>query len=260
MPVSIIEKLKIKLWYEACKIFSGLPYYLQSQMDICDFARDHEPSFVDGNGGFFVKNDPVERKIINLDPWDNTRRDILILLLRTIIFNKIEGELAELGVYRGLTAKLIHHYVPDRKLHLFDTFTGFDKRDVSVEMNVTQWDVNEDDFSDTSLEKVQKYIAPLNNNTEFHQGYFPESIPKTFGEKRFAFVHLDADMYSPIIQGLEFFYKRLSPGGIIVVHDYNAWLGARKAVDDFCVDLPIYPMPLPDKSGSALINKPKFKN
>ena len=39
-----------------------------------------------------------------------------ILLLRSILERNIKGELAELGVWKGYTAKLIHCYVPEREV------------------------------------------------------------------------------------------------------------------------------------------------
>ena len=46
---------------------------------------------------------------------------------------KITGAFAELGVHKGVTAKAIHLMDVDRKLYLFDTFNGFDPRDLAVE-------------------------------------------------------------------------------------------------------------------------------
>jgi O-methyltransferase len=45
------------------------------------------------------------------------------------------------------------------------------------------------------------------------------------------------------------------PGGFILAHDYNSWPGARKAVEQFFRDKPEIPIPMPDKSGSALVLK-----
>ena len=44
--------------------------------------------------------------------------------------------------------------------------------------------------------------------------------------------------------------------GVLVAHDYNAWLGARTAVDRFCAEHGLVPLPMPDKSGSAVLLKP----
>ena len=76
---------------------------------------------------------------------------------------------------------------------------------------------------------------------------------------RFCLVSLDADLYAPILSGLIFFYPRLVPGGMILLHDYNneRFRGARQAVEEFekqygrlCL------VPLCDLHGSAVIVKP----
>jgi O-methyltransferase len=55
--------------------------------------------------------------------------------------------------------------------------------------------------------------------------------------------------------GLQYFYPRMERGGFILVHDFNAWLGARGAVMEFFSGKPELPIPMPDKSGSALIQR-----
>ena len=100
---------------------------------------------------------------------------------------------------------------------------------------------------------MYKTLCSENENVFIHQGFFPDTIPSGFKEKKFAFIHLDADLYQPTLDGLEYFYTRMSVGGFILIHDYNAWIGARKAVDDFFNTKKEIPIPMPDKSGSVLI-------
>lgn len=238
-----------------CYLFRGAPFFFQSQMDVHPKSRWHNPNFVSATGGFYLSSGAGDRHICNLEPWDTTRRDMLILLLRTIVDRAIEGDFAELGVYRGATAKLLHHYAPERNIHLFDTFQGFTGSSVRLEQEHTGLTVGASHFADTSLAAVKNHIAARNDHVFFHPGYFPESIPNGFDALRFAFVHLDADLYEPTRKGLEFFYPRVTRGGMLVVHDYNAWPGARKAVDDFFADKNEFPIPMPDKSGSALVIK-----
>ena len=45
----------------------------------------------------------------------------------------IPGSFAELGVYKGETARMIHLCAPERSLHLFDTFDGFPPGDLREE-------------------------------------------------------------------------------------------------------------------------------
>lgn len=238
-----------------CYLFQNTSFFMQCQMDINQKSRWHRDDFSRSTGGYYPKNDDKSRQICNLESWDNTRRDMLVLLLRTIAEKNIEGDLAELGVYRGSTAKLIHHYMPERKLHLFDTFEGFTGRSVVAEKQNTDYSIYESHFGDTSLECVKAYVSQKNNNVLYYKGYFPESVPEAINQLKFAFVHLDADLYEPTLEGLKFFYPRMSTRGLIVVHDYNAWPGARKAVDDFFADKNELPLPMPDKSGSVLIAK-----
>jgi O-methyltransferase len=237
-----------------CWLFQNRSFFLQGQMDIHPNAR-WRSDLVAATGGFYPPNDPTARTVCNLDAHDNTRRDMLVLLLRTVIEKQVPGAFAELGVYQGLTARLMHHYAPERPLHLFDTFQGFTPRASLSEMRNTGEEVPPSQFSDTSLERVKRFIRQRNDNVHFHPGYFPESIPKQLHAETFAFVHLDADLFEPTWAGLTFFYPRVSPRGIIVIHDYNSWPGARKAVDTFFADKAELPIPMPDKSGSALVVK-----
>jgi len=171
------------------------------------------------------------------------------------VARKVEGDLAELGVYRGSSARLIHHYLPERKLYLFDTFKGFDERDVKAEANATGRKAESVEFSQTGVEWAMGNIAPQNDNVQAFPGYFPVSAPPFLSQRKFALVHLDADLYEPMLAGLKYFYDKVVPGGYMLAHDYNSWPGARKAVQEFFSDKPEIPIPMPDKSGSALILK-----
>jgi O-methyltransferase len=102
---------------------------------------------------------------------------------------------------------------------------------------------------------VKSVIAPSNERVHFIEGYFPDSLPEHVKNRTFAFVHLDADLYEPSLAGLRFFYPRMAHHGIIVVHDYNAWPGARLAVDEYMADKPELVISMPDKSGSAIITR-----
>ena len=238
---------------KSCRMLQGASFFLQGQMDI--HPQAYWPTrVVSMTGGFYPQGDRENRRICSLDAHDNTRRDMLILLLRTVIEQNVPGAFAELGVYKGMSARLIHHYAPERMLHLFDTFEGFTGRGAAAELSNLGHSTTL--FSDTSLEQAQRFIGGPSPTLMFHQGFFPESIEATaLHAETFAFVHLDADLYDPTMHGLRFFYPRMARRGILVVHDYNAWPGARRAVDEFFADKPELPIPMPDKSGSVVIAK-----
>ena len=247
----LVPKLALQ---RATALFAGTSFRLEGQMDINPLSRWHDPAFTDQFGGFQLPGGEP-RTIVDIDPCDSVRRDMLVLLLRNLIERNISGDMAELGVYKGQTAKLIHRYAPEKVLHLYDTFQGFDGRDVAYEATVDDRTTPRGHFSDTSVEAVLRYIAPSNGNVHIHQGFFPDTILESENDLRYCFVHLDADLYAPIIGGLRYFYPRLERGGFILVHDFNAWPGARQAVTEFCTGVPEIPIPMPDKSGSALIQK-----
>ncbi len=227
---------------------------MQGQMDIHPSSRWYNLPFVEQTAGFFPSEGAESlRSIESLEPWDNTRRDMMALLLRTICEHEIPGDFAELGTYKGYTARLIHHYAPERILHIFDTFDGFPEKSMDADKELVNNPISKKLFTDTSVEKVKSVVDSRNGNVFYYKGYFPESIPETFKKNTFAFVHLDADLYLPVKDGLQFFYERMNTGGFILIHDYNAWIGARKAVDEFFKSKPEIPIPMPDKSGSALV-------
>jgi len=169
--------------------------------------------------------------------------------------NNIPGAFAELGVYKGETAEMLNEMDDSRKLYLFDTFTGFDKNDLQSESKPDA-KYNEENFSDTSLEAVKKIFADK-ANVLFYPGFFPQTADG-LKEENFALVHLDADLYQPTITGLRYFYTRLNPGGVIIIHDYNHnWNGVTKAVDEFVLTIPESLVELSDWQGSVMIFRNK---
>jgi O-methyltransferase len=168
----------------------------------------------------------------------------------------VEGAFAEVGVYRGETARIIHEMDPSRPLHLFDTFTGFDQRDLTVENPGSE--NSNIDFSDTGIDLVRGFIKG-NEKIFFHPGYFPDTaIGLT---EKFAFVHLDADLYQPTLAGLNYFYPHLLPGGVIIIHDYNhTWSGVEKAVNEFLATIPESLIAVPDWQGSVMIIRSNNRN
>ena len=91
------------------------------------------------------------------------------------------------------------------------------------------------DFSDTSEALVLgKMICP--EQVTLRKGYFPDSLCAEDMERSYALVSLDADLYQPTMAGLAYFYPRLSPGGYMILDDYNSpqFPGAGQAVREFC--------------------------
>jgi O-methyltransferase len=162
------------------------------------------------------------------------------------------GEVAEVGVFKGLFAKEINAAFPDRKLYLFDTFEGFDQRDMKIEIK-NNYNVS-GDFTNTSPEGVLE-IMPHPENCIIKKGYFPETTEGV--DEKFCFVSLDTDLYQPTYSGLEYFYPRLIPGGYIFVHDFTPtrYKGVRDAVLEFTHKYSLSYFPICDVGGTVVICK-----
>lgn len=184
-------------------------------------------------------------------------RDVERFVFLSLAFDQIhkeglEGDFAELGVYQGSTAAVLARHARrlGRQIYLLDTYEGFNQEDFSgldAGRRVA--------FADTSLEAVRARVGEA--NTCYVKGYFPQTAEHLPEDGRYCLVHIDTDLYAPIMAGLEYFYPRLVPGGFLIIHDYGSlvWEGAEKAIDTFFADKPESVVPIPDSSGSAVIRR-----
>lgn len=171
------------------------------------------------------------------------------LALERLRQEKVPGGLAEAGVWRGEMSRFIRAGAPERTYYLFDTFSGFPDSDLG--------DLPPDKrFRDTNVETV---LAKLGDTERVvvREGRVPETFAG-LEQERFSFVLLDLDLHDPTLSGLEFFYPRLTPGGYLIVHDYNNpesdW-GCRRALDSFIEDKPERIVEIADVWGTALFRK-----
>ena len=141
----------------------------------------------------------------------------------------MDGEMAEVGVFRGGSAKLICEAKGNKKLHLFDTFEGLPEvSDKDTHFGIKFWKTSQ--FGNTSVELVKNYLSKY-QNVYFYKGKFPETAKPILNSK-FSFVHLDVDLYESTLDCLEFFYPRMISGGIILTHDYHTQ-GVKSAFKEF---------------------------
>ena len=168
-----------------------------------------------------------------------SRAALLESCSKEIYANGVKGDLAECGVYQGDFTVLMNTLFPDRKIFLFDTFSGFDERDKTERELKESGKLIErtGGFVNTS-EKVALSKLPWKKNVSVKKGYFPDTAigDLEVENARFALVSLDMDLYKPMKAGLDYFWDKMSPGGFILVDEARCqgMPGARRALIDFC--------------------------
>lgn len=145
--------------------------------------------------------------------------------MRELFDRRVPGAVAEFGVYRGGSARIIANAFPDRPCILFDTFEGIPFKG--------EHDVHAPGDFSTNFEDVRSSLSDC-RNIEFAKGIFPETATP-YESEHFAFVYVDADQYQSTKDALEFFWPRLNAGGVIALDDYR-WPhcpGVEKALLEF---------------------------
>jgi hypothetical protein len=161
------------------------------------------------------------------------------------------GGVCECGVYQGEFAREINRVFSDRKLYLFDTFSGFAGADIQAERDMGYSESGAGLFSDTSVDAVRAKL-PNPEMCEFKKGCFPDTFD--IGDETFVFVNLDMDLYRPTKAALKIFSPRMAHGGVILVHDYfdNGYRGVKAAVDEFCEESGEIAIPIGDGLSVAI--------
>ena len=128
---------------------------------------------------------------------DIARLYALILNTEDVLQSTSKGDIAELGVFKGNSAGIFAALAGKykRKVFLFDTFEGFDQRDLTgTDMN------NLSPFGNTTVDKVREFIH--SDNVFFIKGRFPDSLQEAPAMEEFAVVHIDCDLYAPASAGI----------------------------------------------------------
>ncbi len=158
----------------------------------------------------------------------------------------VPGARAECGAYRGATALLLCHAWRSREagfrgrdMYLIDSFAGTTASVAHdlIPVRTSDGTTRMEPFfpvgkSDTSPELVRSFFGEYPDATVC-AGWIPQ-VFATLPERDWSFVHLDVTLYEPTLAALEYFYPRLSMGGVILCDGSIFCPGAEKAVEHFC--------------------------
>ena len=127
-------------------------------------------------------NHKIFNKLVNkFENHDLPRLWSLILNCKQVLQEEVEGDFAEVGVYKGNSAIVLAEIAnfTGRDLYLFDTFDGFDKKDLEGVDDKFE----EGDWGGVSVEDVKAFIGEAVNCCHFEAGYFPKTLTKKHKEK-----------------------------------------------------------------------------
>jgi predicted O-methyltransferase YrrM len=161
----------------------------------------------------------------------------------------VAGDVIECGAYRGATSLLIallgRLNGTRQKVLMLDTFAGMPA--------VSAYDLSRQNgefrppADQVELIRRQAQAVGVADRIEIHQGLFADTFPALAARQaRFAFVHIDANIYQGTLEACRFTIPRVPPGGAVVFDDYNGVcdLGARLAIDEYFAGQDIRPQPL----------------
>jgi hypothetical protein len=205
-------------------------------------------AFIGGESFVALHKRCLERTGTGVTPFNvfqrfQTRLALVNYFLSTL---PVPGARAECGAYRGATALLLCHAWrsrhPDFKgagFYLIDSFSG---TSASVDQDLIavrgpDGATRREAFfpagkTDTSADEVRGHFTEF-PEVEICAGW----IPQVFGSIRdqpWAFVRLDLTLFEPTLAAMEYFYPRLSQGGVMICDGSIFCPGAEKAWEQFC--------------------------
>ncbi|MEP6465991.1 MAG: TylF/MycF/NovP-related O-methyltransferase [Parafilimonas sp.] len=203
----------------------------------------------------------------------------LIYATEYLEINKIQGDIVECGVAHGGSMMAVAYLLSTmnstfRNLYLYDLFypgmpEGGKFDHFTEGGNATEAFILAGIIYDPSKKEVIKdtlnEVKDLMKNTgypferlKFIQGKVEDTIPAVIPDK-IALLRLDTDLYESTKHELEQLYPRLADHGVLIIDDYGAFKGARKATDEYFKEkgIPIF-LSRVGKTGCRFTIKPKI--
>jgi asparagine synthase (glutamine-hydrolysing) len=173
--------------------------------------------------------------------------------MRSIEDAGVAGIAIEAGCALGGSAIVIASAKsPTRPMFVFDTFEGIpppsdeDGDDVRERYAVISsgraegladgdvyYGYHENLFDEVRNNFATEGVPTDENRVTLVRGLFQDTMKIA---ESVAFVHLDSDWYESTMTALQRIWPHVSVGGVVVIDDYDAWSGCRRAVDEYFAD------------------------
>jgi O-methyltransferase len=149
----------------------------------------------------------------------------------------------ECGVANGFTTFFtLREIVGNKKsvnnfsMHLYDAWNAMRKNDLFENESS-----HVGNYANLNVEITKKNLDEFKDNLVYHIGYIPDTfhtIPEA--PNSIIYLHIDLNSAKTTLETLEFFFPRLTRGGVIVFDDYGQieYNETKKIVDKFFSDKP----------------------
>ncbi|HJR25831.1 MAG TPA: TylF/MycF/NovP-related O-methyltransferase [Acidimicrobiales bacterium] len=185
-----------------------------------------------------VGNDwpPTAETMVGLARLDN----VLDCTARALT-DGVPGDLVETGVWRGGTAIFLRGILAAlgddaRRVFACDSFEGLPEADAARYPIDVPLRLHEHAALSVGVDRVRTAFARyglLDDRVRFVQGWFRDTLPALAEDlDAIAVLRLDGDMYESTIDALTHLEPLVSPGGFVLVDDYNGIEACRAAVTD----------------------------
>jgi hypothetical protein len=169
-----------------------------------------------------------------------------ILAMAGFHCNHIEGDFVECGAYQGVGAKTVLDYLG--KDNFKKTFWLYDLFEHNESMVNHSMPGHGAELYQQVCDRFEGY-----DNVKIHKGFIPDVFAEGCPEK-IAYLHIDLNQAPAEIATLEALFDRVSPGGIIVLDDYEMFFYREQkyAEDNWFAQKGYKVFPLPTSQGIVL--------
>lgn len=195
---------------------------------------------------------PVDRRILDaVRPYTMTGTERILALIDAVRYlaqNRIAGDIAECGVWRGgsmvaIALTLLSENDRSRTLYLYDTFSGMsaptardrDAAGTPAEALLKGYRKGTGLWCEAPLEDVRNNLAATGypaDKVRFVVGKVEDTIPAQVPGP-LALLRLDTDWYESTLHELHHLYPLLVSRGVLIIDDYGHWQGSRQATDEY---------------------------